>query len=80
LQLDEMNVKKGLSREELNSLPKFEFKLCSGVNESDRTCSICQDEFENKSELTALTCTHKFHFKCIKEWLNVKYIFKYYLK
>ncbi len=73
LRLDEMNVKRGLTKEEFESLPKFEYKSNNEIdmNESDRTCSICQDEFENKARLTALTCTHKFHRKCIKEWLNV---------
>lgn len=72
LRLDEMNVKRGLTKEEFESLPKFDYKSSNEIdgNESDRTCSICQDEFENKAKLTALTCTHKFHCKCIKEWLK----------
>lgn len=76
LRLDEMNaIKKGVKKEEYDSLPKFEYKAANFdktyLNESDRTCSICQDEYENRVKLTILACSHKFHHKCIKEWLVV---------
>jgi hypothetical protein len=35
-------------------------------------CSICLEEFELASDITALHCTHFFHTGCIEEWLLKK--------
>lgn len=76
LQLDELNkVKKGLSKQELESLPEINFKKQTSPDtdndDNSNTCSICYDDFENRQKLTMLFCTHKFHKKCIKSWLQV---------
>ena len=33
-------------------------------------CSICLSDFEEMKTITLTNCHHKFHFKCIKEWLS----------
>ncbi len=34
------------------------------------SCSICQEEFPEKSKVVELFCSHCFHKKCIKPWLE----------
>jgi hypothetical protein len=34
-----------------------------------KTCSICIDDYDDKSEIRQLKCTHIFHIKCIDPWL-----------
>jgi len=71
LRLEERNVKKRVTREEICSLSSFQFKkIQNNVSESDRTCSICFDDYTDKCKLTSLICSHKFHSTCIKKWLN----------
>ena len=35
-------------------------------------CAICQDVLKTGQMVKALPCTHKYHSKCINEWLKVK--------
>lgn len=71
LQLDERIVKSKVSKQELESLNSFAFKtIKDNVCESDMSCAICFDDYDSKSNLTALVCSHKFHSNCIKKWLN----------
>lgn len=66
-------VKKALSKTELNSLPEFDFKKTdSKEDDNSNVCSICYEEYASKDKLMALTCTHKFHKKCVKQWLQVE--------
>ncbi|KAJ4966583.1 hypothetical protein NE237_018432 [Protea cynaroides] len=39
------------------------------VSSSDEICVICQQKFETEEEVMALSCCHKYHDKCIFEWL-----------
>ncbi len=73
--MDELNrVVKKLSKQEIDSLPIFEFKSSSSNNENDAgdsvTCSICFEDYVKKDMIMALACSHKFHSKCIKQWLQ----------
>ncbi len=36
----------------------------------DSVCVICHEEFGNKKH-AVLSCGHKFHKKCINEWINI---------
>ena len=38
-------------------------------NENYITCPICLDKIHQKNEVV-LECTHKFHRKCILNWLR----------
>jgi len=68
LRLDD-NKKKGLSKNELNQLPTFKI-MANNLNEDDKQCSICFDDFKTGEEVKALTCLHKFHCNCIEPWLK----------
>ncbi|CAN0860138.1 Probable E3 ubiquitin-protein ligase ZFP1 [Linum grandiflorum] len=38
----------------------------------DMKCSICQEEYADEEEVGRLRCEHKYHLKCIQQWLRVK--------
>ncbi|XP_010264981.1 PREDICTED: uncharacterized protein LOC104602578 [Nelumbo nucifera] len=40
--------------------------------ETDRKCSICQEEYEADDEVGKLDCGHDYHVFCIKQWLLQK--------
>mmetsp|Transcript_83908 Transcript_83908/g.201260 ORF Transcript_83908/g.201260 Transcript_83908/m.201260 type:complete len:434 (+) Transcript_83908:55-1356(+) len=38
--------------------------------ESDKECTICQEDFRENEVLRVLPCLHKYHAFCIDEWLS----------
>lgn len=40
--------------------------------ETERRCSICQEDFEASEEVGRLSCGHGYHVHCIKQWLSRK--------
>lgn len=62
--------KRGLSKEQINELPRFNFKKLEGMGEEDTKCVICYSEFEENEMVRALLCSHKFHTECIDKWLE----------
>lgn len=40
--------------------------------EAERSCSICQEEYEASEEIGRLNCGHGYHVHCIKQWLSRK--------
>ncbi|KAL6614688.1 hypothetical protein ACP70R_036958 [Stipagrostis hirtigluma subsp. patula] len=42
------------------------------ATETERKCSICQEEFEANEEMGRLDCGHSYHVYCIKQWLSQK--------
>ena len=61
------NVSKGLTKEQIDKLPKDKF---SKSKYADDKCIICQYEFKNFEKVIALFCKHCFHPDCIEEWLK----------
>ena len=37
-----------------------------------QNCAICIDKLKGGQMVKSLACTHKFHSKCINDWLKVK--------
>ncbi len=62
------DVEKGLSENELNGLSSFNLQNSSN---NDKTCSVCQMEFQINQRVTVIACIHKFHTECITQWLHV---------
>lgn len=63
---------KGLSQEELQKLPCFEFEV-GGSSCTDSSCAVCLEEFERSGgeKCKALpACNHTFHAKCLDAWLS----------
>ena len=69
----EMN-KKPLDSQTLSSLPDVQFKKrgdqSKDPNSDENKCMICMMEYEEGDQLKTLTCFHKFHSDCIKEWFK----------
>ena len=40
------------------------------LNEENKTCVICYEDFKDNEDAIFLPCFHFFHTKCIKEWLK----------
>lgn len=38
-------------------------------SETERKCSICQEDYEEDDEIGRLDCGHFFHIDCVKQWL-----------
>jgi len=60
----------GLNKDEINNFPveKYANSLCE-LDEPE-TCSLCIKEFKEKQELRKVPCGHRFHKKCIDDWLK----------
>jgi len=42
------------------------------TSDEKRMCEICFDRVKRGQYTCDLTCNHKFHFKCLHEWLHYK--------
>lgn len=62
-----------LSEEEIkqiiNSYTAFRFEAKS---QEDTTCAICMETLKTGEMVKSLQCSHKFHSKCINNWLLQK--------
>ncbi|MED6156004.1 hypothetical protein PIB30_010936 [Stylosanthes scabra] len=47
-------------------------KLQVSDDQVDKTCTICQEEYEAEDQLGSLHCDHTYHFQCIKQWVAHK--------
>lgn len=63
---------KGLSKEDVESLSivKYDAEKNKNLSEDMKSCPICLDEFEDGVEVRFLWCLHRFHRKCIDQWLE----------
>lgn len=65
----------GAPREVIEQLPEYKFengKLNGkGIPQSEATCSICLEEFEEGSMVRELPCGHLFHSGCVDKWLSL---------
>ena len=52
-----------------------EFKLYEREGDESSVCSICLDPIEEgEMEQTLNPCKHRFHFRCITNWLKTRYL------
>lgn len=68
LELDDRNVRCGLSKDELAGLCTFEAKK----EHMNQTCHICLEGVEYGVVLVELECAHVYHKGCIHTWLKQK--------
>lgn len=68
LELDDRNVRCGLSKDELEELVTF----YAGKEHMNATCHICLEGVEYGVVLVELECAHVYHKTCIHTWLRQK--------
>jgi len=62
----------GLSKEDIDSLSvvKYDAEKNKNLSSDMKSCPICLDEFTDGIEVRFLWCLHRFHKKCIDQWLE----------
>ncbi|OIW18829.1 hypothetical protein TanjilG_25272 [Lupinus angustifolius] len=68
---EDENMNMGKTEEEImTSINRENFESDDEENvENKKACGICQDDYVNGVEIGKLSCEHKFHMECIKQWL-----------
>ena len=68
-----LNINNNINRRgtQLN-LPEFVIEDINKLEEQNRSCMICLDEFVSREKVIALPCIHFFHPKCINKWRENK--------
>jgi hypothetical protein len=71
LRLDELNgvVKKGLTSQQIRSLPLIPFQKGT-KSEEECKCFVCFETFNNGDKVMLLPCLHSYHPDCISGWLK----------
>ena len=64
------NANNGVDPNILNNLEVTKIEDVSKLNEDNKKCIICLEEFKQGDEGIYLPCFHLFHKDCIREWLN----------
>ncbi|KRX02304.1 hypothetical protein PPERSA_09921 [Pseudocohnilembus persalinus] len=57
----------GLSSDQLNNIVSTKYKK---NGEQQSSCNICLCDFEEGEEIKILICIHRFHAKCIDQWIS----------
>lgn len=55
-------------------IDRYSNRLISTQNDSSEKCVVCMCNYQANQGLRELRCNHKFHRKCIDEWLVKSYI------
>lgn len=58
-----------LTDDAINKLPIKKFKEITDTDKNE-DCSICQEKYDDESDIIILPCKHYFHKACITEWLK----------
>ncbi|CAN7006194.1 hypothetical protein IGI04_009896 [Brassica rapa subsp. trilocularis] len=68
---------RGASDDQISSLPSWKHKRAddnasdSAPKTDDPECCICLAKYKDKEEVRKLPCSHKFHLKCVDQWLRI---------
>lgn len=52
-----------------NGLPKHLIDTLPVIEVNEGSCSICIENYQEKTQCITLPCQHYFHRKCITQWL-----------
>ena len=55
----------------LNKLSVTKIEDISKLNDENKKCIICLEDFKNNDKSIYLPCFHLFHEKCITDWINM---------
>jgi len=53
-----------------NKIIKIKEYTFNGELESEESCSICLENYKKNDTINILKCGHKYHEKCIDEWIS----------
>ena len=56
----------------INQLPVNTLKDVNKLNEENKRCVICYEDFKNNDNIIYLPCFHFFHQNCIINWIKKK--------
>ena len=56
----------------LNQLPVTIIGDINKLNDENKRCVICLEDFKNNDKSIYLPCFHLFHEKCITDWINMR--------
>ena len=59
----------------LNQLSVTIIEDIKRLNDENKRCVICLEDFKNFDKSIYLPCIHLFHEKCITDWINTKKVF-----
>jgi hypothetical protein len=64
--------RRGASRATIDALPltRLDGKALEEMEENQKTCNICLEDFKDGQEMRKLDCSHAFHRECIDRWLS----------
>jgi len=73
LELDEHShaISSGASPEQIGRLPTVQLDK-NTTKDQEQSCSICLDKFQTGDVMKVMPCLHKFHSKCLDQWLEIK--------
>ena len=54
------------------SFPEIIIEDINKLEDGNKSCVICLEEFNSKEKVTALPFLHYFHTNCIKKWMKRK--------
>lgn len=57
------------AKDVVESLPSV--RITQEAVDAHEDCAICKDEYTVDEEALKLSCEHRFHPTCIKEWLGM---------
>jgi hypothetical protein len=57
-------------KHEIHDFPEMTIEDVNKLEESNRRCVICLEDFYSGEKITALPCVHFFHKQCIKNWIK----------
>ena len=56
-------------KHKLYNFPEIVIEDANKLQEENKKCVICLEEFVSKEKVTALPCIHFFHTPCINKWV-----------
>ena len=56
----------------LEQLPVTKIEDINKLNDENKKCVICLEDFKNYDKSIYLPCFHLFHEKCITDWINMR--------
>lgn len=75
-EISENNSRELSIREENNfnvdNIPDITLENITELNDENKICSICLEEYKNNDKIKKLDCNHIFHSECVKIWLSNK--------